>query len=158
MPGQQRNIQRTMRRWPRTDPSPAARRLGYALAALINGVLIVIVRNIGEWDWLPFLTEEFEDVVPIITLSLAASAVGNLAFIVYDRPWFKAATQMAAAVVSLVATVRVFQVFPFDFSVYDFDWDTVARGILIVAIVGTAISVVVELTKLVRHVFRGEPG
>jgi hypothetical protein len=42
----------------------------------------------------------------------------------------------------------MFQVFPFDFSGYQFDWEIVTRVVLILAIIGTAIAVVVETVKL----------
>ncbi|MDH5371489.1 MAG: hypothetical protein OEX97_00950 [Acidimicrobiia bacterium] len=132
----------------RIEPSGAARRFGFVIAAAINGALLFAVNNVLTWDVLPFLTEEFEDVVPLITLSLAAAIVANLIYVVFDPKWFKSLTQIGLAGISMAATVRLYRVFPFDFSAYDFGWEPIARGILIIAIVGIAISVVAEAVKL----------
>ena len=48
----------------------------------------------------------------------------------------------------IAATVRIYQVFPFDFSAYEFPWETLTRAILIIAIVGAAISIIVETVRL----------
>ena len=153
MPGQQRTITRSSRQSKKT-PSRAARRFGYGVAVAVNLALLIIVNNVLAWGWFSFLTDDFEEVVPIVSLSLVAGAVGNLAFIVFDERWFKSIGEIVMAVFSMAATVRVYQVFPFDFTAYDFDWEPVARGILIVAMVGIVISVLVELSRLGRFVFR----
>ncbi len=131
--------------------SRAARSFGYVVAAAINAALIFVVNNLLEWDVLPWLTADFERVVGILSLSLGASVAANLAFAAYDAPWFKSVGEIVMAGFGLAAAVRVFQVFPFDFSAYDFNWGLVARVLLIVAMVGIGISVLVELGKLVRN-------
>jgi hypothetical protein len=40
-------------------------------------------------------------------------------------------------------------VFPFDFSAYQFDWEIVARFVLVLAIIGSSIGALVEAIKLV---------
>jgi hypothetical protein len=42
------------------------------------------------------------------------------------------------------------QVFPFDFSAYVFDWEVVARVVLVLAIIGASIGAVAEIAKLVK--------
>jgi hypothetical protein len=42
----------------------------------------------------------------------------------------------------------VFIVFPFDFTAYDFDWASVARVLLVVAMIGATVGAVVSLTKV----------
>ena len=74
--------------------------------------------------------------------------VVNLSYVFFDDRWFKSITQIGLASASLAATVRLYQVFPFDFSAYDFGWDTLARTVLIIAIVGIVISIFAEAVKL----------
>jgi hypothetical protein len=138
----------------RSDVPQAARRVGYVVSAAVNVVLLVVANNLLEWDVLPWLTDDFERVVGILTLSLGVSALGNVALAVSDPPWFKSAAQAVMQAIGFVATLRLFQVYPVDFSAYDFNWDVVARGVLILALVGTAISVLVELGKLGRELQR----
>jgi hypothetical protein len=66
----------------------------------------------------------------------------------FDPPWFKSLTRIGLNLISLIVTIRMLQVFPFDFSGYRFDWEIVTRVVLILAIIGTAIAVVVETVKL----------
>jgi hypothetical protein len=133
-----------------TRPSVGARRFGYLVAVAINIVMIVIVNNILDWGWLPFLTDDFEDVVWLINLSITASILANLAYLAYDPAWFKALAQVGLNLISIAVMVTMWRVFPFDFSAYQFDWETVVRLVLVLGVIGTAIAVVVEMVNLVR--------
>ena len=57
--------------------------------------------------------------------------------------------------VGIAVLTRYLAVFPFDFSMYaGFNWAVLARIVLIVGIVGSAIGVIVELVKLARALGR----
>ncbi len=45
-------------------------------------------------------------------------------------------------------TYQIWQVFPFDFSAYEFNWGFVVRVLLVLAMVGAGIGVLAEATKL----------
>jgi hypothetical protein len=75
--------------------------------------------------------------------------VVNALFIFYDRRWFKGLGDALSQTVSIVATVRLLGVFPFDFSGWDGPWELVARAVLIVALVGTAISILASVRNVV---------
>jgi hypothetical protein len=130
-------------------PSVGARRFGYAIGAGINAVLLYVANNLLEWDVLPFLTEEFGDVLPLLSLSLAIGIVANLLYMVEDGVFVKSPTQIVSLAVNLAVAIRMWQVFPFDFSAYDFPWDTLTHVVLAVGIAGTAIGIVVEVAKIV---------
>jgi hypothetical protein len=140
-----------------TTTSPAktraplgARRFGYLVAVLVNVVMLVVVNNILDWGWLPFLTDDFEAVVWLINLSLTASILANLAYMAYDPVWFRSITQVVLNLISIAVLVTMWQVFPFDFSAYEFAWDTLVRFVLVLGIVGTVIGTVAELVKMTR--------
>jgi hypothetical protein len=133
----------------RPKPSPGTRRFGYAVAVLVNVALLFVVNNLLAWDILAFLTNDFERVIPIINVSVGASILVNLIYLSYDAGWFKSLTQIGLLGISMAATVRFYRVFPFDFSAYEFDWATVAKWLLILAIVGVAIGMIVEIGRLV---------
>ena len=130
------------------------RRIGYGVAIAVNAAMLVVVNNILDWGWLGWLTEDFNDVIPLISFSLAASIVANVAYIANDRPFFKGILELVVNTISLIATIRLLQVFPFDFSTYSSVWETATRSILIVAIVGISVALLVELVKLVLIVVR----
>jgi hypothetical protein len=128
--------------------SPGTKRFGYLVAVAVNIVMIVVANNILEWGWLPFLTEDFASLLWLINISLGATILANIVYMSFDPPWFKSLTRIGLNLISLIVTIRMLQVFPFDFSGYQFDWEIVTRVVLILAIIGTAIAVVVETVKL----------
>jgi len=134
----------------------AGRRAGYAIAVMVNLVLLIIVQNILEWGWLPFLTEEFSDVVPWISFSLVTSIVVNLVYQANDTPGVKSIGQIVTNLISIFVTYQFLRVFPFDFSNYDFNWGIVARIVLILTIVGAGIGVLTEAVKLTSAEFDSE--
>jgi len=136
------------------------RRIGYAVAVAVNVAFLVIVNNIVDWGWLPWLTEDFSDVLPIMNASLIASIVVNVVYIAYDRPWFKGLTELGLLVIALIVTIRFWQVFPFDFSAYDFDWGTLVRWLLGVALFGICVAMLVQVIQLARLAMSAgrEPG
>ena len=134
------------------DVSPelrrAGRRFGYGIAIVINVAMLIVVQNILDWGWLSFLTAEFGEVVPWITLSLLVSILANLIYQYKDSRAVKSTGQILINTISIIVTYRIFQVFPFDFSGYEFDWAIVVRIVLILAMVGAGIGVLTEAVKL----------
>ena len=120
------------------------------VAIAVNVALLNAANNLLAWDIFPFLTNDFERVLPILNVSLGAAIVVNLIYLDFDARWFKSLTQMGLLTISLVVTVRLYQVFPFDFSAYEFGWKSVAQWALILAMVGVGIGVVAELVKLAK--------
>jgi len=146
-----------------TGASIGTRRFGYAIAVGINVLLVVVVNNLLGFGWLPWLTPEFEKLLPVINLALIVNIVLNLLYMAHDEPPFKAATQIIVNLIAIGVLVRTLQVYPFDFSAYDFPidisafdltWDLVARLVIGLAILGTAIAVVTDTVKLSRALDR----
>lgn len=140
-----------------TRPSPlaagtaeAARRSGYVVAIAVNVVMLYVVNNLLAWDLLPFLTSDFGRVLWLIDVSLLATIMVNLIYVAYDQSWFRSLAQIGLNLISLVVAVRMYQVFPFDFSGSSFDWTQIARVVIIFTILGTVIGAIVEGVKLVR--------
>ncbi|HEX9846883.1 MAG TPA: hypothetical protein VGB33_00550 [Acidimicrobiia bacterium] len=141
----------------RVDVSPEVRRFGrragYIVAVIINVLMLIVVQNILDWDVLPFLTDRFEQVVPWVTLSLTAVIVANLIYLFKDAQAIRSTGGIVTNLISLIVTYQVYQVFPFDFSAYDFNWGVVTRVVLIVAMVGAGIGMLTESIRLAS----GEP-
>lgn len=133
------------------EPTRTGRRFGYAVAVVVNLVMLLVVLNILEWGWMPFLTEEFTTVVPWISLSLIVSIVVNLVYQFNDTPIVKSMGQILVNLISIFVSYQVYSVFPFDFSSYDFNWALLTRIVLILAMVGAGIGVLAETVKLARR-------
>lgn len=128
-------------------------RIGYAIAVLVNLVMLVITHNILDWGWLPFLTDGFAHLVPWISLGLVATIVANAVYQFNDTLPVKSTGQIGVNLISIFVTYQIWQVFPFDFSAYEFNWEAVARVLLVLAMVGAGIGVLAEGAKLAS----GEP-
>lgn len=131
------------------QPSRAARRFGYVLGAAINGLMLVGANVWPGWDVLPFLTDDFTTVLPLVNASIVVGVVANLVYVVDDRRRVKAFGDLVTTAVGLLVVLRLWQVFPFDFSGSTFDWELVARVLLGLGVVGSAIGLVVALVQLV---------
>jgi hypothetical protein len=129
------------------------RRFGYGVAIAINLFLVWFVGNLLGWELLGFLKPEFADLVPLIQLGLWVTIAANVVYVIDDRSFSTRAARLVVDLVNLYVTFRIFDAFPFDFSAYDFNWGFVARTVLVIGLVGTAISAVVHVGQLVG----GEP-
>lgn len=139
----------------------AGRRFGYVVAVAINGVLLWVVHQLLDWQWPRFLTEDFEQLLPIVSLSFVASMIANALFVLVDPPWFKALAGVVTSAISLAVSIRTWQVFPFDFSTYAVDWSTLVRVLVALGIVGSAIATLVNLINVPRSLLgsgRRAPG
>jgi hypothetical protein len=127
------------------------KRLGYIIAIIINAALLVVANSILDWDILPFLMPDFTRVLLLLNISLTATIVANVAFLLFDPDWFTALCRMVLNAVGIAVSVSFLTVFPFDFSAYTgFDWALLARVLIILGIAGSSIGVIVEAVKLVR--------
>ena len=130
-------------------PKPSAgRRVGYVVAIVVNAIGLYIVQNLLEWD-VSFVTSDFTRVEGLISLSLIATIGANALFLFFDPRWFKGAVEAGSQTISLLATIRLLQVFPFDFDEWTGPWEQVARAVLIIAAIGTAIGILTSIRNLV---------
>ncbi|HLN77289.1 MAG TPA: hypothetical protein VK204_09615 [Nocardioidaceae bacterium] len=130
-------------------PSVAARRAGYVIAVLINAAMLFGINIWPGWDVLPFLTDDFTQVLAWVNASIVVSLALNVLYLFKDTKRSKALGDTVSLAVALAVSVLMWRVFPFDFGDSTFDWALVLRIVLGVAIVGTAIAIIVNLVSLV---------
>jgi len=130
------------------------RQFGYLVAVAVNAALFYIVSHVTEWGWPSFLTKDFDRVDQLILISIGATIIANLAYAAYDELVFKSFAEATLNVISLVATIRVYQVFPFDFTGSQFDWTWVARLGLILVLVATTVSFLTQVIRAIRELLR----
>jgi hypothetical protein len=140
---------------PRRTESATARRVGYALAVAINGLLLYGVNVWPGWRVVPFLTEDTTLLLGLVNLSLVAGAIANAVYVVADRTWLKASGDLVTLGIGMAVLVAFWEVFPFDFSDSSLGWATVARVVLIVAMVGTAVGIAVQFVVLIASLLHG---
>lgn len=138
----------------RRRASRPARIAGYVVAVLVNLAMWLLVYVWPGWEAVPFLSDEVPRVLGLFSLSVFASAAANLAYIAYDPRWFKAAGELVVSVIGLALAWRVLAVFPFDFTGLGYDLTALARVVVVLGVVGSAIGVLINLVSLGREVLR----
>jgi len=135
-------------------PAVGDRRVGYVVAVLVNAAVLYAVNVWPGWQALPFLTEDMRLVLGLVNASMLVSIVANMVYFVADPRWLKALGDIVTTAVGIAALVRMWQIFPFDFSGSSFDWALVVRVAMGVAIGGSAIALVVAFVSFVKSVGR----
>lgn len=136
----------------RQRPTVGARRVGYVVAVLVNAAMLYAVNRWPGWEVLPFLTADMVLVVGLVNASIAVNLAANLVYLARDPRWLRALGDLLTTAVGLVALVRMWQVFPFDFSGEWAGWTLVARILLGLGIVGSAIGLVIACVSFARGV------
>lgn len=128
----------------------AGRRVGYIFSIAINAAILYGANRWPGWDAVPFLTSHVPEVLGIINASLIAGIIANLVYVVWDPPRLRALGDLVTLSIGIAAMTRTWQVFPFDFSAYSFNWELVTRILLVIGIAGSVIAMIVALVNLVR--------
>lgn len=135
-----------------TRPTFAARRAGYAVAVLLDAALLVLVNQWPGWEALPFLTTDTRLVIGLVNASIIVSLAANLVYLAWDPRWLKTLGDAVTTAVGLLAMVRIWQVFPFEFADGSVDWPLIAQVALGLGIAGVAIGIVANAVGLVKAV------
>jgi hypothetical protein len=133
-----------------TSSAPTAGRLGYALAIAINAALLFAMNVWPGWGILPFLTEDFVQVLGLVDLGFTVAVAANAVYLLADQPVVRATGDLVTTAIGLAATVRLLQVFPFAFPRPGFDWALLVRVLLVLGIVGTSIALLVTVVPVIR--------
>jgi hypothetical protein len=120
------------------------------MSILINAALLYAINEWPTWHAVPFLTSSTPQVLGLVNASLIVGLVVNVVYLAVNSPPIWALGQLAVLAVGLAATLRVWDVFPFDFTGSSFDWVLVVRVVLVIAIVGSIIGLIVQFFALVR--------
>ena len=133
-----------------TELVPAGvRRFGYVLAIAFSVGILFTINNLPEGEQIPFLTDDLEQLLPIINAFLFATIAINGVWILYDAAWFRSAGRITLNVLIIAVLALTYRVFPFDFSAYDFDWEALMRVLIVSLIVTLTIATIVESVKLI---------
>ena len=139
----------------RRRPGAAARRVGYVVAVILNAALLYLCNVWPGWEAVPFLTDDTRLVIGLVNASIAVNLAANLVYFVRDPTWLRALGDVVTTAVGLAAVLRVWQVFPFDFSGSSFDWALAVHLLLVVAIVGSVIGILAAGVRFVKDLASG---
>jgi hypothetical protein len=126
----------------------AAARFGYLVAIALNAVMLWATNQLLGWGWPGFLTDDFDQLLPLVSASFVAAIIVNSWYLHDDGPPFRALGDLIGAAFGLAVSIQTWRVFPFDFSGYDRDWTGLVKVLLVLAMIGTAIGVVAGVVRL----------
>lgn len=129
--------------------------VGYVVAAVVNVAFIWLVKVAPGWRWLPILSDDFSQVVGLLTFSFVVSVVVNLVYVAFDPPWMKHLGEALTASIAAVVMLQVVVVFPFDLGSQWAGWETPLRVLMGVGCAVLAIAAVANLALLARDVLTG---
>ncbi|MFO7928145.1 MAG: hypothetical protein R6U35_00600 [Candidatus Humimicrobiaceae bacterium] len=151
--------------------SPSGSRIaGYSIAITWNLIFLIFFNffyeyiayyeydavNGGIWNRYTLVTDNFKLWLPILTISIAVSIIGNIILIINDRYYLRQIVNLVSNIFGIVAVATLLLLFPFDFSVIP-DADLthiltpVVTVVLVIIIIGLAIGTVANLVKLIVH-------
>jgi hypothetical protein len=122
------------------------RKSRYFGAIIINVVLIWVFANLLNWG-VPFLTSDYSRVLWAIDLSLAATILANILFLIFDPGWFRHLLQVGLNIISIIVGIIIFLIFPFTFARES--WAIGVKVVLIVIIVGIIIGTIAEFIQFI---------
>ena len=133
-------------------PTVSARRVGYLIAVLVNVVGLWVLNVYPGWGTLPFLTADTIHALGLVSAAMIVNLAANIVFLFRDGPSLKSLGDLVTTAVALAALLKVWSVFPFAFGDFFFGYaEQIARAVLVVSIIGTAVAIIVQLVLLVRN-------
>jgi len=124
---------------------------GEAIGAIIwNLVWLWIINNVQDWN-LSFILSSFGVLLWIWNINVAVQILTNLGIVILELRWFRYLMKALMESANFVSIIATFYLYPFDFSGLT-GWgltDMVIQICLVIAMVFTAISVIVQLWKMI---------
>ncbi len=119
------------------------------------------VQGAGQWIREPLLSAEFTAVLPILSIALILSIIGNGLMIVFDRHLLRQGISIILHVFSLAVIFSFLSVFPFNFDVVLFSnaaqiLRIILTIVLVIAAIGLAVGIIVRIVRLIIAVIRLE--
>lgn len=123
---------------------------GYFLAIIVNLILWYIFTHFPVWN-VPFITKNFEAVLPLLKLSLGVAIFGNFWLLFTGEKKSINLIKIVKDVFSLIFIYRLYVVFPFKFA-YIAQTPLVDQALkigLIGCVIGLGVALIIELLELV---------
>lgn len=141
----------------RRRPGPAGRRFSYAVGIVVSLLILGAINVWPGWQAVPFLTADTVLVLPYVNAAFVLGIIVNGILLVADPPWLKAICYLVSGIVGLIATIVLWQVFPFEWEHFFFDATLVVRLLLAIGILGGIFGVAVQAVDFVRALLGYRP-
>lgn len=130
--------------------SPFARRVGYAFGLLFSLLFLWIVTNVDTWS-LNWITEEWSQIESILRLSVTIDLIVYAVFLIGDARLIYYLGKLLTNIFGIYVSIRMFQVFPFDFNELAGGWgwlNSVFPVLIILGIIALIVSLIIRTVRL----------
>ncbi|KUK73092.1 hypothetical protein [Methanobacterium sp. 42_16] len=124
----------------------------FIVAIIANLIFLYIVNNLLSWN-LSFIAPSFQEVLWIFNLSIGASIVGNILFLIYHPGWFRSLIKIILNILSFMVAYYLYVVFPF---ILSSGITVLVKIVLILVMVVLVITNLVEVVKLILGLLKHE--
>lgn len=124
----------------------------FIVAIIANLIFLYIVNNLLSWN-LSFIAPSFQEVSWIFNLSIGASIVGNILFLIYHPGWFRSLIKIILNILSFMVAYYLYVVFPF---ILNSGITVLVKIVLILVMVVLVIANLVEVVKLILGLLKRE--
>ncbi len=136
---------------------------GYSIAIFWNLAFLIFFNFYYEYiavytteGRIPIITEGWRAFLPILTIALVASIVGNIVLIIHERYELRQIIDIVTNLLGIAAVITLLYLFPFDFSVIPHGGLSLALTpivtiVLILIAVGIGVGILVRFIKLIIH-------
>jgi hypothetical protein len=122
---------------------------GYVVAIIFNLILLYLFNNLLTWH-VYFVTNALNSVLWIINFSIIVAVIGNALLLLYNPELFRHLMTTIINIFAFVAIFFLYKVFPFNFNNFYIYWGL--NILLIMIMIGLAISIIVELYYLMTRI------
>lgn len=117
-------------------------------AIIANIIFLYIVNNLLSWN-LGFIAPSFQDVLWIFNLSITATIIGNVIFLIYHPGWFRSIIRIILNILGFMVAYYLYTIFPFTFSN-----NLVTFSLEFALIVAMVVMVIVTIVEIVKFILR----
>ena len=125
-----------------------ARRVGYLITIAVQFVGMYIMLHLYDWN-VPFLTEDYNDLLWYIRISFYAAIIAYAVFLIYDPKWFRHLLKAITNIAFALSTIMFYVIFPFNFPTEQFN--RIVKIILLVIMILSFISILTELVAAIKN-------
>ena len=120
----------------------------YVIAIIFNLILLYIFNNLLNLH-INFVTSAFNNILWIINLSITIAIIGNALLLIYHPNLFRHLMKTIINIFAFIAVFFLYGTFPFNFNNIYLYW--ILNILLLIIMVGLAISIIVEFVYLLRR-------
>jgi hypothetical protein len=118
---------------------------GYIAGAFFTFIFFYLINR--YWPVIPHIKSSFVAVLWVINISMLFSIIANIVLAIYNGYYFRHILKLVENLFGVAVILTFYKIFPHDLSETG---QTIAYILIIIGLIGTVISILVEIARLCR--------